>query len=213
MGTRARCQEKKGNFSTHGPSLWLSIIASSWPLTVAVAFEITLCSLQSRRPTWILWKQGLAVSKNELSANGLQSPIFLPSRALTHPSLLVRLNTKLESQGYQPMTSLVKDLSDGVRLIQLMVRFPTPLGYILIYTAGNHGYIPPVFGPIDILNIQPAIGDVSLGRYNKNPWMRVQKAENVNRALEFINSRGVKLTNIGPEGSAPALQPPTNSSH
>ena len=213
MCMRARCQEKKRNFSTHGPSLWLSIIASFWPLTVVVAFEITLCSLQSRRPTWILWKQGLAVSKNELSANGLKSPILLPSRALTHPSLPVRLNTKLESQGYQPMTSLVKDLSDGVRLIQLMVRFPTPLGRILTYTAGNHGYIPSVFGSIGILNIQPAIGDVSLGRYNKNPWMRVQKAENVNRALEFINSRGVKLTNIGPEGSAPALQPPTNSSH
>jgi cofilin len=32
-----------------------------------------------------------------------------------------RLNTKLEAQGYPPMTSLVKDLSDGVRLIQLMV--------------------------------------------------------------------------------------------
>lgn len=30
--------------------------------------------------------------------------------------------------------------------------------------------------------------------------MRIQKAENVNKALEFINSRGVKLTNIGPEG-------------
>ncbi|KAG8861753.1 hypothetical protein FRB96_002711 [Tulasnella sp. 330] len=29
--------------------------------------------------------------------------------------------------------------------------------------------------------------------------MRVQKAENVNKALEFITSRGVKLTNIGPE--------------
>jgi hypothetical protein len=43
-------------------------------------------------------------------------------------------------------------------------------------------------------------GDVSLGRYNKNPRMRVQKAENVNKALEFITSRGVKLTNIGPEG-------------
>ena len=34
---------------------------------------------------------------------------------------LCRLNTKLESAGYPPMTSLVKDLSDGVRLIQLMV--------------------------------------------------------------------------------------------
>ncbi len=32
--------------------------------------------------------------------------------------------------------------------------------------------------------------------------MRVQKAENVNKALEFITSRGVKLTNIGPEGNA-----------
>ncbi|KAJ2921713.1 hypothetical protein H1R20_g15384, partial [Candolleomyces eurysporus] len=30
------------------------------------------------------------------------------------------LNTKLEANGYPPMTSLVKDLSDGVRLIQLM---------------------------------------------------------------------------------------------
>lgn len=32
-----------------------------------------------------------------------------------------RLNTKLEANGYPPMTSLVKDLSDGVRLIHLMV--------------------------------------------------------------------------------------------
>jgi hypothetical protein len=44
------------------------------------------------------------------------------------------------------------------------------------------------------------VGDTSLGRYNRNPRMRVQKAENVNKALEFITSRGVKLTNIGPEG-------------
>ncbi|KAF8583127.1 actin cross-linking [Ramaria rubella] len=75
------------------------------------------------------------------------------------------LNTKLESEKYPPMTSLVKDLSDGVRLIQLM----------------------------------EIMGDVSLGRYNKNPRMRVQKAENVTKALDFIASRGVKLTNIGPE--------------
>lgn len=45
-------------------------------------------------------------------------------------------------------------------------------------------------------------GDTSLGRYNKNPRIRVQKAENVTKALEFITSRGVKLTNIGPEGSS-----------
>ncbi|KAK7028110.1 alpha-actinin [Paramarasmius palmivorus] len=82
-----------------------------------------------------------------------------------HAPILARLNTKLEANGYPPMSSLVKDLSDGVRLIQLM----------------------------------EIMGDTSLGRYNKTPRMRVQKAENVNKALEFITSRGVKLTNIGPE--------------
>ncbi|KAF5309603.1 hypothetical protein D9611_013983 [Ephemerocybe angulata] len=75
------------------------------------------------------------------------------------------LNTKLEANGYPPMSSLVEDLSDGVRLIQLM----------------------------------EIMGDTSLGRYNKTPRIRVQKAENVTKALEFITSRGVKLTNIGPE--------------
>ena len=48
-------------------------------------------------------------------------------------------------------------------------------------------------------------GDVSLGRYNRVPRMRVQKAENVTKALDFIASRGVKLTNIGPEGKTHPL--------
>ncbi|PVF98471.1 hypothetical protein CPB86DRAFT_806806 [Serendipita vermifera] len=53
--------------------------------------------------------------------------------------------------------------------------------------------------PMNSLVTDLSDGDVSLGRYNRNPRMRVQKAENVNKALEFISSRGVKLTNIGPE--------------
>ncbi|KAG6813590.1 hypothetical protein H0H92_009634 [Tricholoma furcatifolium] len=89
------------------------------------------------------------------------------SRSVQERTFCKWLNTKLEANGYPPMISLVKDLSDGVRLIQLM----------------------------------EIMGDTSLGRYNKNPRMRVQKAENVNKALEFITSRGVKLTNIGPEGT------------
>ncbi|KAI0373677.1 actinin-like protein [Pilatotrama ljubarskyi] len=98
------------------------------------------------------------------------SPTFIESlearsRDVQERTFCKWLNTKLEANGYPPMTSLVKDLSDGVRLIQLM----------------------------------EIMGDTSLGRYNKNPRMRVQKAENVNKALEFITSRGVKLTNIGPE--------------
>ena len=31
--------------------------------------------------------------------------------------------------------------------------------------------------------------------------MRIQRVENVNKALEFIKRRGVSLTNIGAEGN------------
>lgn len=63
------------------------------------------------------------------------------------------------------MRSLATDLSDGVKLVQLM----------------------------------EIMGDTTLGRFYMNPRMRVQKAENVNLALEFIKSRGVVLTNVGAE--------------
>lgn len=43
------------------------------------------------------------------------------------------------------------------------------------------------------------IGDENFGKFNKTPKMRIQKVENLNRALEFIKSRGVPLTNIGAE--------------
>lgn len=98
------------------------------------------------------------------------------------------------------MSSLVKDLSDGVKLIQLMV----------CYTRIGSGIELTIFQEImgtlssalfsNFFRLMIGTGDVSLGRYNKTPRMRVQKAENVNKALEFITSRGVKLTNIGPEG-------------
>ena len=68
--------------------------------------------------------------------------------------------------------------------------------------SGNHGYRRHMT-QAPHANYRHSIGGISLGRYNKNPRMRVQKAENVNMALEFITSRGVKLTNIGPEGTFP----------
>ncbi|KAJ3046582.1 hypothetical protein HK097_000722 [Rhizophlyctis rosea] len=49
---------------------------------------------------------------------------------------------------------------------------------------------------IELLEI---IGDESLGRYNKNAKLRIQKIENQNKALEFVKRRGVALTNIGAE--------------
>lgn len=69
-------------------------------------------------------------------------------------------------------------------------------------SVGNHGCVLKCHlpHPPALLTGKLIAGDTTLGRYNKNPRMRVQKAENVNKALEFINSRGVKLTNIGPEG-------------
>ncbi|KAI8374666.1 calponin homology domain-containing protein [Radiomyces spectabilis] len=52
---------------------------------------------------------------------------------------------------------------------------------------------------VRLIQLLEIIGDAVLGRYNKNPRMRIQYVENVNMALEFIKQRGVALTNIGAE--------------
>ena len=51
--------------------------------------------------------------------------------------LLWRLNTKLEANDIPPMSSLVKDLSDGVRLIQLMVSKQSYYGFHLVVLRWN----------------------------------------------------------------------------
>ncbi|CAI2169201.1 8863_t:CDS:10 [Funneliformis geosporum] len=52
---------------------------------------------------------------------------------------------------------------------------------------------------VRLIQLLEIIGDTSLGKYNKNPKMRIQRVENVNKSLEFIKHRGVALTNIGAE--------------
>ncbi|KAI3630337.1 hypothetical protein MIR68_011772 [Amoeboaphelidium protococcarum] len=43
------------------------------------------------------------------------------------------------------------------------------------------------------------IGGEDIGKYYKAPKLRVQKCENMNKALDFIKNHGVNLTNIGAE--------------
>jgi len=52
---------------------------------------------------------------------------------------------------------------------------------------------------VALIQLLEIIGDESLGKYNKNPKMRLHRVENLNKALEFIKSRNVNLTNIGAE--------------
>lgn len=52
---------------------------------------------------------------------------------------------------------------------------------------------------VRLIQLLEIIGNESLGKYNKAPRMKVQKAENVNMALTFIKHRGILLHNIGAE--------------
>ena len=56
-------------------------------------------------------------------------------------------------------------------------------------------------GPMQVLLIHllEILGNESLGRYASQPKLRVQRFENVNKALNFIRSRGIQMTNIGAE--------------
>ncbi|KAJ1914929.1 alpha-actinin [Tieghemiomyces parasiticus] len=53
-----------------------------------------------------------------------------------------------------------------------------------------------------LIQLLEIIGDTPLGFYNRNPRMRIQKVENINKALDFVRYRGVPLTNIGAEDIA-----------
>ncbi|KAJ5079114.1 alpha-actinin-2 [Anaeramoeba ignava] len=50
-----------------------------------------------------------------------------------------------------------------------------------------------------LISLLEIIGDEKLTKYNKNPKIKIQKIQNVKVALDFIESRGVKLASIGPE--------------
>lgn len=107
------------------------------------------------------------------------------------------LNTKLESAGLERMTDLVKDFSNGVKLIQVCAESQgTPDA-----DRRSCWCVTAAFRDRSAVTdeLQEIMSDTPLGRYNKKPIMRVQKAENASLALTFIRSRGVKLTNIGPE--------------
>jgi hypothetical protein len=76
-------------------------------------------------------------------------------------------------KGVEPMKDLVKDFSDGVKLIQVSIPYPfcgVQADYQLLVSASI-----ALFGSADIY--QEIMSETSLGRYNKRPIMRVQKAE------------------------------------
>ncbi|KAF3901762.1 Alpha-actinin-2 [Arthrobotrys entomopaga] len=50
-----------------------------------------------------------------------------------------------------------------------------------------------------LIHLLEILANESLGRYALKPIMRVQKAENVLKALDYIKSRGIQLFNIGAE--------------
>eukprot|EP00301_Raphidiophrys_heterophryoidea_P022068 c6314_g1_i1.p1 GENE.c6314_g1_i1~~c6314_g1_i1.p1 ORF type:complete len:480 (-),score=133.17 c6314_g1_i1:320-1705(-) len=50
-----------------------------------------------------------------------------------------------------------------------------------------------------LINLCEIISGESLGKYNKHPRVLPQKLENLAIALKFIQSKGVKLVNVGPD--------------
>lgn len=50
-----------------------------------------------------------------------------------------------------------------------------------------------------LVHLLEVLGNESLGRYASKPKLRVQRFENVNKALDFVKARGIQMTNIGAE--------------
>jgi len=52
---------------------------------------------------------------------------------------------------------------------------------------------------VALANLLEVISEESLGKFDKNPKMRIQQVENVGKSLKFISEHGVKLAGIGAE--------------
>jgi len=52
---------------------------------------------------------------------------------------------------------------------------------------------------IKLIQLLEVIGGESLGKYNNNPKMKIHSIENINVALKYISTRGVKLVGISSE--------------
>lgn len=57
-------------------------------------------------------------------------------------STILRLNTKLESQGLDPMTDLVNDFSTGVKLIQVSIPAQRDSGVVLTTSTSSWSAMP-----------------------------------------------------------------------
>lgn len=83
---------------------------------------------------------------------------------------------------------LMEDLQSGIPLIVLLEIIS---GKFVVDIAQQKGIIFTDFW----------ITAKQLPPYNKNPKHRVQKLENCSAALRFVQSEGLKLVGIGPEGN------------
>jgi Ca2+-binding EF-hand superfamily protein len=52
---------------------------------------------------------------------------------------------------------------------------------------------------VNLANLLEVISEEPLGKFDKNPKMRIQQVENVGKCLKFISEHGVKLAGIGAE--------------
>lgn len=52
---------------------------------------------------------------------------------------------------------------------------------------------------VNLIPLIEILSKKSIGKYNKKPKMRVMRCENLGKALRFLESEGIKLTNIGPD--------------
>lgn len=54
---------------------------------------------------------------------------------------------------------------------------------------------------IKLIRLLEVLSASSLGRYETRPKIRIQKIQNVNKALSYISSTGVRLENMSAEGT------------
>ena len=109
------------------------------------------------------------------------------------------VDSHLKKKG-QRCSDIETDLSDGLKLISLLEVRDCMIFRCPLLTVPVCMRLPVCYFCLYFHNKIQVIGDeTSLGRHNKNPKMRIQKVENVNVALTYLQKKGIQLVGISAE--------------
>lgn len=139
------------------------------------------------------YDSGDASPSDQIAPGLMRPPSYLRPNSSTEESL----SPRSEKNHARQMSMLVKNSAESWTNVQQKTF--TRWTNIALIERGLHldSIEVGMDTGVQLIELVELLSGKKVGRYNKNPKMDVQKAENINVALNFLRDEGIKFVNVG----------------